>query len=174
MTWRLSPTTTKWTGVKLKALAKANQYGGNSNLSKSADSYFYLALDIGAHKLTVLSRDDDDEQWDVENQWTVSTMGKGTIQYKSMRKHPNIRTTGAYKYTNDNCYEKGYSAYYWTHINYGSWFHSTLYSPGTMRSADARLGYSISNGCIRNPINKVKWLQSQIKDTRCGMSWYVI
>ena len=168
--WSVSPTTTEYTQLQLRGLSKANQYGGRSKLSKKFDCYFYLALDISSHQLMVFSRDDTDEVWDLEDQWRCSTMAHDTTQWKLCKKHPNIRTSGAFMYTNDP--SKGYSAYYWTHIGYGSWFHSTLFRPGTKSNQDSRLGYNISRGCIRNPIAKAKWLQDHLKDTPTGLSRY--
>ena len=168
--WSVSPTTTEYSQLQLRGLSKANQYGGRSKLSKKFDCYFYLALDISSHQLMVFSRDDTDEVWDLEDQWRCSTMAHDTTQWKLCKKHPNIRTSGAFMYTNDP--SKGYSAYYWTHIGYGSWFHSTLFRPGTKSNQDSRLGYNISRGCIRNPIAKAKWLQDHLKDTPTGLSRY--
>ena len=168
--WAVSPTITEYSNLELRGLSKANQYGGRSKLSKKFDCYFYLALDISSHRLMVFSRDDTDEVWELEDIWRCSTMAHDTTQWKLCKKHPNVRTSGAYLYTNDP--SKGYSAYYWTHIGYGSWFHSTLYRPGTMSKQDSRLGYNISRGCIRNPIAKAKWLQNHLKDTPTGLSRY--
>ncbi len=168
--WSVSPTTTDMSQLQLRGLSKANQYGGRSKLSKKYDCYFYLALDISSHQLMVFSRDDTDEVWDLEDQWRCSTMAHDTTQWKLCKKHPNIRTSGAYLYTNDP--SKGYSAYYWTHIGYGSWFHSILFRPGSKSKQDSRLGYNISRGCIRNPYEKAKWLQEHLKDTPTGLSRY--
>ena len=170
MVWSVSPTTTEFSQLQLRGLSKANQYGGRSKLSKKFDCYFYLALDISSHQLMVFSRDDTDEVWDLEDQWRCSTMAHDTTQWKLCKKHPNIRTSGAYMYTNDP--SKGYSAYYWTHIGYGSWFHSILFRPGSKSKQDSRLGYNISRGCIRNPLAKAKWLQDHLKDTPTGLSRY--
>lgn len=171
--WAVSPTTTRRTNLQLRALAKANQYGGKSTLCEEDDCYYYIALDMSGHQIVLFARDDTDQEWEIEDQWRCSTMGHGTIQFRAVKKHPNIRTTGTVRETNPDPYGHGYSAYYWTHIGYGSWFHSTLYSPGSHRSSDGRLGYSISNGCIRNPIDKAKWLYTHLAHIPTGISIYL-
>ncbi len=56
----------------------------------------------------------------------------------------------------------GYTCYYWTQF-YGDYlFHSIKYYEGTWTPMDGRLGYNISQGCVRLDPNNAYWIYKNI------------
>lgn len=57
----------------------------------------------------------------------------------------------------------GYRCWYYTQFKNNYLFHSILYNlDGSIR--DDRLGYKISNGCVRLEINNAKWIYSNVPE----------
>ena len=56
----------------------------------------------------------------------------------------------------------GYTCYYWTQF-YGDYlFHSIKYYEGTWTPMDGRLGYNVSQGCVRLDPNNAYWIYKNI------------
>ena len=56
----------------------------------------------------------------------------------------------------------GHTCYYYTQIYGDVLIHSILYHEGTFNVMDGRLGYHISGGCVRCPIDVAKWIYDNI------------
>lgn len=56
----------------------------------------------------------------------------------------------------------GYTCYYYTQF-YGDYlFHSIPYYQGTFNPMDSRMGMHISQGCVRLPIGRAKWIWDNV------------
>ena len=56
----------------------------------------------------------------------------------------------------------GHTCYYYTQIYGDVLIHSILYHEGTFNVMDGRLGYHISGGCVRCPLDFAKWVYDNI------------
>ena len=173
--WVVSPTVTSFSRIEQKALSYANKCGArvkgaykttvNRKTRTVKKKQFYLSIDMTTHTEVIFYRPKTNSPWTIKHVWTVST-GKDHNTAVA-----NRLTTGRKKYTNSDCYEEGYSAYYWTGLNWGSWNHTILYYPGTHNIKDSRLGYSISGGCVRLAVPNAIWVYNNIPQ-ESGVSTY--
>ena len=60
--------------------------------------------------------------------------------------------------------EKGYSAKYYTQFSGNYLYHSVIYNKEGTKVIDPRLGGALSNGCIRIPTEKAKWIYDNIPE----------
>ena len=119
-----------------------------SSMSSATD--YLITVDITNHWLCIFEGDRGD--WEMTRNWQVSNgrKGHGTPT--------GSFTVGDKGYT----FGHGYSVYYYTQIVSDYFFHSILYHPGSHRVQDGRLGRYISQGCVRMPLKRAKWLQNNI------------
>ena len=119
-----------------------------SSLSSATD--YLITVDITNHWLCIFEGSKGD--WEMIKNWQVSNgrKGHGTPT--------GSFTVGDKGYT----FGHGYSVYYYTQIVSDYFFHSILYREGTHKVKDGRLGRYISQGCVRMPLNRAKWLQNNM------------
>ena len=90
--------------------------------------------------------------WTLKDYWICSTGAPNT---------PTVigqYTVGAKGYS----FGHGYTCYYYTQF-YGDYLiHSVKYHQGTFNVLDGRMGVNISEGCVRLPIERAKWIWDNI------------
>lgn len=90
--------------------------------------------------------------WTLKDYWICSTGAPNT---------PTVigqYTVGAKGYS----FGHGYTCYYYTQF-YGDYLiHSVKYYQGTFNVLDGRMGVNISEGCVRLPIERAKWIWDNI------------
>lgn len=90
--------------------------------------------------------------WSYAQYWTCSTGAPSTPT-----------PTGEYTVTGKGySFGHGYTCYYYTQF-YGDYlFHSIPYYQGTFNSMDSRMGMHVSQGCVRFPIDRAKWIWDNV------------
>lgn len=90
--------------------------------------------------------------WSYAQYWTCSTGAPSTPT-----------PTGEYTVTGKGySFGHGYTCYYYTQF-YGDYlFHSIPYYQGTFNPMDSRMGMHISQGCVRLPIDRAKWIWDNV------------
>ena len=139
--WALSPTTTGLNAIEKRGLEKAN-----GTPTKAHKANMTISIDLTTHYLMLFKRSGANKAWKLSKEWRVSNgANKATLAvvgYKS-------------QFRQNNKWEHGYMAYYWSrmgarqymhsYVDYGSW-------------VDRRLGMSISNGCVRMSTENAKYV----------------
>lgn len=71
--------------------------------------------------------------------------------------------TGEYTVTGKGySFGHGHTCYYYTQF-YGDYlFHSIPYYQGTFNPMDSRMGMHVSQGCVRLPIDRAKWIWDNV------------
>lgn len=123
-------------------LARANRYSSNTS--------WLIAVDRQACRLGVLRGQRG--SWSYAQYWTCSTGAPSTPT-----------PTGEYTVTGKGySFGHGYTCYYYTQF-YGDYlFHSIPYYQGTFNPMDSRMGMHISQGCVRLPIDRAKWIWDNV------------
>lgn len=90
--------------------------------------------------------------WSYAQYWTCSTGAPSTPT-----------PTGEYTVTGKGySFGHGYTCYYYTQF-YGDYlFHSIPYYQGTFNPMDSRMGMHVSQGCVRLPIDRAKWIWDNV------------
>ena len=90
--------------------------------------------------------------WDLYNYWICSTGAAFT---------PTV--LGQFTVTGKGySFGAGYTCYYYTQF-YGDYLiHSIKYYQGTFNVLDGRMGMNISQGCVRLPLERAKWIYNNI------------
>ncbi len=90
--------------------------------------------------------------WSYAQYWTCSTGAPSTPT-----------PTGEYTVTGKGySFGHGYTCYYYTQF-YGDYlFHSIPYYQGTFNPMDSRMGMHVSQGCVRLPFDRAKWIWDNV------------
>lgn len=120
----------------------ANRYSSNTS--------WLIAVDRQTCRLGVLRGQRG--SWSYAQYWTCSTGAPSTPT-----------PTGEYSVTGKGySFGHGYTCYYYTQF-YGDYlFHSIPYYQGTFNPMDSRIGMHISQGCVRLPIDRAKWIWDNV------------
>lgn len=123
-------------------LNRANRYSSNTN--------WLIMVDRQACRLGVFRGQRG--SWSYAQYWTCSTGAPSTPT-----------PTGEYTVTGKGySFGHGYTCYYYTQF-YGDYlFHSIPYYQGTFNPMDSRMGMHISQGCVRLPIDRAKWIWDNV------------
>lgn len=123
-------------------LNRANRYSSNTN--------WLIMVDRQACCLGVFRGQRG--SWSYAQYWTCSTGAPSTPT-----------PTGEYTVTGKGySFGHGYACYYYTQF-YGDYlFHSIPYYQGTFNPMDSRMGMHISQGCVRLPIDRAKWIWDNV------------
>lgn len=123
-------------------LNRANRYSSNTN--------WLIMVDRQACRLGVFRGQRG--SWSYAQYWTCSTGAPSTPT-----------PTGEYSVTGKGySFGHGYTCYYYTQF-YGDYlFHSIPYYQGTFNPMDSRMGMHISQGCVRLPIDRAKWIWDNV------------
>lgn len=123
-------------------LNRANRYSSNTN--------WLIMVDRQACRLGVFRGQRG--SWSYAQCWTCSTGAPSTPT-----------PTGEYTVTGKGySFGHGYTCYYYTQF-YGDYlFHSIPYYQGTFNPMDSRMGMHISQGCVRLPIDRAKWIWDNV------------
>lgn len=121
---------------------RANRYSSNTN--------WLIMVDRQACRLGVFRGQRG--SWSYAQYWTCSTGAPSTPT-----------PTGEYSVTGKGySFGHGYTCYYYTQF-YGDYlFHSIPYYQGTFNPMDSRMGMHISQGCVRLPIDRAKWIWDNV------------
>ena len=138
-TWNVVATKTNDT-VLNRVYAELESYGSSTNS--------FVAVDLAHHRVVVLQKVGG--YWVSVMNVTVSTGAPETPTT------PGTFVIGAKGSVMGQGH--GYAAYYWSQFDQGHRFHSILYYEGTHTVKDGRLGYSISHGCVRLPIDCAEFM----------------
>lgn len=123
-------------------LNRANRYSSNTN--------WLIMVDRQACRLGVFRGQRG--SWSYAQYWTCSAGAPSTPT-----------PTGEYTVTGKGySFGHGYTCYYYTQF-YGDYlFHSIPYYQGTFNPMDSRMGMHISQGCVRLPIDRAKWIWDNV------------
>lgn len=123
-------------------LNRANRYSSNTS--------WLIMVDRQACRLGVFRGQRG--SWSYAQYWTCSTGAPSTPT-----------PTGEYTVTGKGySFGHGYTCYYYTQF-YGDYlFHSIPYYQGTFNPMDSRMGMHISQGCVRLPIDRAKWIWDNV------------
>ena len=123
-------------------LSRANRYTSNTS--------WLILVDRQACRLGVFRGQRG--SWSYAQYWTCSTGAPSTPT-----------PTGEYTVTGKGySFGHGYTCYYYTQF-YGDYlFHSIPYYQGTFNPMDSRMGMHISQGCVRLPIDRAKWIWDNV------------
>ncbi len=123
-------------------LNRANRYSSNTN--------WLIMVDRQTCRLGVFRGQRG--SWSYAQYWTCSTGAPSTPT-----------PTGEYAVTGKGySFGHGYTCYYYTQF-YGDYlFHSIPYYQGTFNPMDSRMGMHISQGCVRLPIDRAKWIWDNV------------
>ena len=123
-------------------LSRANRYASNTS--------WLILVDRQACRLGVFRGQRG--SWSYAQYWTCSTGAPSTPT-----------PTGEYTVTGKGySFGHGYTCYYYTQF-YGDYlFHSIPYYQGTFNPMDSRMGMHISQGCVRLPIDRAKWIWDNV------------
>lgn len=123
-------------------LNRANRYSSNSS--------WLIMVDRQACRLGVFRGQRG--SWSYAQYWVCSTGAPSTPT-----------PTGEYTVTGKgHSFGHGYTCYYYTQF-YGDYlFHSIPYYQGTFNPMDSRMGLHISQGCVRLPIDRAKWIWDNV------------
>ena len=123
-------------------LNRANRYSSNTN--------WLIMVDRQACRLGVFRGQRG--SWSYAQYWTCSTGAPSTPT-----------PTGEYTVTGKGySFGHGYTCYYYTQF-YGDYlFHSIPYYQGTFNPMDSRMGMHVSQGCVRLPIDRAKWIWDNV------------
>lgn len=116
----------------------------------SSDTNYIIAVDR-AHTRTIVFEGSAGNWTPIQN-WVVSV---GAPWSPTVTGHYTVGIRGY-------SFGHGYTAYYYTQFWGDYLFHSVLYNEGTFDIQDGRLGYQISQGCVRMNINDAKWIYDNI------------
>ena len=140
--WSLRTSSYKPDTVLQRAMSIAN--------GLSSSTGYLVTVDLSNHRTVVF--EGSRNNWTPLKNWICSTGAPST---------PTVvgdYTVGIRGYS----FGHGYTCYYYTQF-YGDYlFHSVLYDEGTSVIQDGRLGYSISQGCVRLDIANAKWIYDNI------------
>ena len=140
--WSLRTSSYKPDMVLRRAMSIANGLSSNTG--------YLVTVDLSNHRTVVF--EGSRNNWTPLKNWICSTGAPST---------PTVvgdYTVGIRGYS----FGHGYTCYYYTQF-YGDYlFHSVLYDEGTSVIQDGRLGYSISQGCVRLDIANAKWIYDNI------------
>ena len=138
----LKPTTYQPDTVRSRMESKAQGYSSSTNWLIMVDTTSnYLGVFRGSRG-----------NWKVDKYWICSTGKKST---------PTV--LGQFTVTGKGySFGHGYTCYYYTQF-YGDYLiHSVKYYQGTFRVLDGRMGVNISEGCVRLPLDRAKWIYDTI------------
>ena len=123
-------------------LSRANRYASNTS--------WLILVDRQACRVGVFRGQRG--SWSYAQYWTCSTGAPSTPT-----------PTGEYTVTGKGySFGHGYTCYYYTQF-YGDYlFHSIPYYQGTFNPMDSRMGMHISQGCVRLPIDRAKWIWDNV------------
>lgn len=123
-------------------LSRANRYSSNTN--------WLIMVDRQTCRVGVFRGQRG--SWSYTQYWTCSTGAPSTPT-----------PTGEYTVTGKGySFGHGYTCYYYTQF-YGDYlFHSIPYYQGTFNPMDGRMGMHISQGCVRLPIDRAKWIWDNV------------
>lgn len=123
-------------------LSRANRYSSNTN--------WVIMVDRQTCRVGVFRGQRG--SWSYIQYWTCSTGAPSTPT-----------PTGEYTVTGKGySFGHGYTCYYYTQF-YGDYlFHSIPYYQGTFNPMDGRMGMHISQGCVRLPIDRAKWIWDNV------------
>ena len=140
--WMLRSSSYKPDTVLQRAMSIAN--------GLSSSTGYLVTVDLSNHRTVVF--EGSRNNWTPIKNWICSTGAPST---------PTVvgdYTVGIRGYS----FGHGYTCYYYTQF-YGDYlFHSVLYDEGTSVIQDGRLGYSISQGCVRLKIENARWIYDTI------------
>ena len=140
--WTLSPSAYQPDEVLQRAMDVAD--------GAESDTSYFIAVDLTNNRTVVF--EGEKGAWTPIQNWVVST---GAPTSPTVLGDYTIDSRGY-------SFGSGYTCYYWTQF-YGDYlFHSILYDEGTFDVQDGRLGYSISQGCVRMDIDDAKWIHDNI------------
>ena len=153
--WIVSPTTTDMTSVVKRAFPRVVKQDSKTNYS--------IAIDLTAHQLMIFKRNTPKSSWKFDRQWMVSSgANRATLEWIGEKS----------RFQKENDPSKGYTCYYWSRMGGHQYMHSVIYSPGTMSVSDGRIGYWISNGCVRMSYENAKYIYNMIPTYTCVQRYY--
>lgn len=161
--WNLVATTSL-TPPQVKAYDMLTATFSNTN--------YAITVDLSNHRVRVWKRANASSPWTLKYDWICSNGARLTPTPAV-----NVLSTGGKRFENPMYNPEGIlynnSFWYMTYIADGKYFHTPLYRKGSMtKLKDARMGRSISHGCVRLQTKNAIWIYKNIKKGTRIITYY--
>ena len=161
--WNLEPTI---------ALSKLQLKGYKKIAATYSKTNYAISVDLTNHRVCVFERESKSSPWKLKFYWICSN-GASLTPTPAV----NVLTNGYKRYQNPTYRPDGTvfgsSFYYMTFFTKGKYFHTPLYKKGSKtKFADARMGRSISHGCVRLQTPNAIWVYKNIKKGTRVITYY--
>ena len=167
-----SPNNVRWSLEPTVAFNKIQLKGYKKIAATYSKTNYSIAVDLTNHRVMVFARESKSSPWKLKFYWICSN-GASLTPTPAV----NVLTSGYKRYENPTYRPDGTifgsSFYYMTFFTSGKYFHTPLYKKGSKtKYADARMGRSISHGCIRVQTPNAIWIYKNIKKGTRVITYY--